>query len=219
MSGLKKIKVLIVDDHAALREPLALALSAEPDIEAATAPEAERAVALAAADPFDVVLMDIDMPGLDCFAAARRIAEARPAAKIIFLSAFAHDSYIESALAAGAKGFLSKSEAPAAIGEAIRSVAGGGASFSEAIMKRLVIGPGSIQLAADGATRASTLTTREREILGYLAKGLSKKEIAGSLGLSVKTIDAHAVSIMGKLGIHDRVELARYAIREKLVEP
>jgi DNA-binding NarL/FixJ family response regulator len=103
--------------------------------------------------------------------------------------------------------------------KAVRTVAAGGVYFSPEVQARIVVDSNGARLAAAGTTRASTLTARELEVLRYIARGLSKKDIAGIMHLSVKTVDNHSTSLMTKLNIHDRVELARYAIREGLAEP
>jgi DNA-binding NarL/FixJ family response regulator len=113
---------------------------------------------------------------------------------------------------------VTKGEPPEVVLSAVRTVAGGGVYFSPQVQERLVVDSTGVHLAAEGATRASTLTSREMEVLRYIARGLSKKDIAAIMHLSVKTVDNHSTSLMSKLNIHDRVELARYAIREGLAE-
>ena len=162
--------------------------------------------------------MDIDMPGLICFDAARRITALQPDARIIFLSAFLHDHYIDQALRAKARGYLTKREPPETVVAAILEVASGGAYFSEEIRSRIVVETGGTKLAERSASLISILTTRETETLRYIAKGLAKKEIAATMGVSVKTVDRHATNLMSKLDIHDRVELARFAIREGIAD-
>lgn len=217
------IRVLMVDDHALLRESLRDRLEAEPDMQVVdTAGSAEEALACVARGCPDVVLMDIDMPGQSCFDAATKLKEVCPDAAIVFLSAFFHDRYIESALAAGATGYMTKDEPPANIVEGVRAAANDLACFSPKVQQRLVIdGKGARLSRTDGdggGARVSLLTTRELEVLRYLARGLSKKEVAALMGVSVKTVSRHTENLMDKLDIHDRVELARYAIREGLAE-
>ncbi|MBU6414352.1 MAG: response regulator transcription factor [Planctomycetes bacterium] len=174
------------------------------------------AIQKAVANKPHIVLFDIDMPGLSCFEAARMIRNRVPETKVVFLSAFAHDNYIEQALACEARGYLTKGQSPQTISEAIRSVANGGSSFAPEVQSRLVIDSDGVRLGTS-LTRNSLLTPRELEVLKYLANGMSKKEIASTMHLSVKTIDNHSTSLMTKLDIHDRVDLARYAIREGLI--
>ena len=150
--------------------------------------------------------------------AAERIKTRSEEMKIIFLSSAFHDHYIESALKIGASGYLHKGEPTETLAMAIREVAAGGSYFSDEIRDRIVEKDGSYSLAEGAKMRSKTLTDREVEVLRYLARGLTKKEIAGLMHLSPKTIESHCARLMDKLDIHDRVELARYAIREGLTE-
>jgi DNA-binding NarL/FixJ family response regulator len=212
--------VLIADDHALVRDMLAQHLEREPGISlvGATA-DAGEALALAEHEKPDVVVLDIDMPGLSAFEAARKIASSAPRARIVFLSGYLNDAYIEQALALEAGGYISKSEPVDAIVRAIRKVAGGSLYFSPQVQQRIVVDGNGVRLRSGPHARLQLLTPREMEILGYLAKGLAKKEMARLADISVKTVDQHCTHIMEKLDIHDRVELAHFAIREGLVEP
>ncbi len=211
------IRILVVDDHALLRDTLIDVLQREPGFKVVGSAEtADKAVeALRTCEP-DVILMDVDMPGGSSFNAARTIQWMRPDARIVFLSAFSHDRYIEQALAAKARGYATKSEPPETIIRAIREVAAGGVYFSPQVKSRLVFEPRATRMseAPAGSSRAASLTSREIEVLRHLSQGHSKKDIAIMMNLSVKTVDRHAANLMSKLDIHDRVELARFAIRE-----
>ncbi len=214
------ITVLLVDDHALVLGALSGWLRGTPDIQVVgEAPNAEIAITEALRLRPDLVVMDVDMPGLLCFDAARTIRARLPETRIVFLSAFFHDRYIQQALDAEASAYLTKGEPPAMVADAIRAVARGGTYFSPEVAERLVIDEAGVSLTTGtGATRGAALAQREIEVLRYVAQGLSKKEIAGTMHLSVKTVDNHCTSLMSKLAIHDRVELARYAIREGLAE-
>jgi len=219
MVATRTITVMLADDHALVREALGNWLRDTGDIRVvAEVGSADEAVAVAVRDKPDVVLMDIDMPGLLAFDAVRTIRTRCPATRVIVLSGFFHDRYIEEALAAEASGYITKGEPAEAVVRAIRAVAAGGAYFSPEVQARIVVDSHGVRLAAQGSTRAATLTPRELEVLRYIARGLSKKDIAAIMHLSVKTVDNHSTSLMTKLNIHDRVELARYAIREGLAE-
>jgi DNA-binding NarL/FixJ family response regulator len=220
MTDTRPITVLLADDHALVRESLSTWLRGAPDMRVlAEVGSADEAVAIAVRDCPDVVLMDIDMPGLLAFDAVRTIRSRCAATRIIMLSGFFNDRYIEAALAAEASGYMTKSEPPQSVLKAIRTVAAGGVYFSPEVQSRIVVDTGGARLASgDGVTRSATLTPRELEVLRYIARGLSKKDIASIMHLSVKTVDNHSTSLMTKLNIHDRVELARYAIREGLAE-
>lgn len=217
---LKRVRVVLIDDHAMVRDSLATWLSQETDIEVvAVAPDADAGTEAVLDVRPDVVLMDIDMPGLSCFDAARQIRRQLPEVHIVFLSAFTNDSYIQQALAVEARGYLTKRETPVAIVEAIRTVVQGGVHFSKEVQGRIVVDGENVRLEQAGeATCGSTLTARELEVLRYIARGMAKKDIGATMHLSVKTVENHSNSIMRKLRIHNRVELARYAIREGLAE-
>lgn len=216
----RTIAVMLVDDHALVRETLRDRLDSEPDLTVVgTAGRAEDALLLLESLRPDVVLLDIDMPGQSSFEAARVMRERLPSARVVFLSAFSHDRYIESALAAHASGYVTKDEPPDVVVEAVRSAAADVAYFSKKVAARLVVDTHGLRLAAGTHSRSSLLTARELEVLRSLSQGLSKKEIAGLLGVSAKTVSRHAENLMAKLDIHDRVELARFAIREGLAEP
>lgn len=215
------IKVLLVDDHALLRQSLSMVLSQNPAIHVvAEAVDGDQAIDLAIRHKPHVVVMDVDMPGVAAFDAATTIQARVPGAKIVFLSAFTHDRYIQSALRCGAMAYLTKNEPPEAVAAAIRAVAVGQTYFSASVQARLVIDSDGVRLSEAAVhSRLAQLSPREIEALTYVAKGLSKKEIAALMHLSVKTVENHASSMMAKLEMHDRVELTRFAIREGLVEP
>jgi len=214
------IRVLLVDDHALMRDSLGQLLGQDDHIQiVGTAANADAALDATMEHKPDIVVMDIDMPGLSPFDAAGRLKSMRPETRLLFLSAFAHDSYIEQALKAGARGYLTKSEPIEQVSLAIRQVAEGRTAFSDSVKSRLVVDENGVQLADERQTRMSTLSAREMEVLRYLAQGLSKKEIAQVMHISVKTVEGHSEKLMSKLDIHDRVELTRFAIREGLATP
>jgi DNA-binding NarL/FixJ family response regulator len=216
----QQCKILLVDDHALLRDMLATQLKAEAGLEVVgTADNADDAIELANKKQPDVLVMDIDMPGMICFDAARNIMATHPEIRILFLSAFFHDRYIEQALAVQARGYVTKRESPQIIIQAIHAIADGGTYFSDEVRSRIMVDRQGVRLAQKGKTRASTLTNRELEVLRYIARGMHKKEIAKTMYLSVKTVENYCAKLMDKLDIHDRVELTRYAIREGLAEP
>jgi DNA-binding NarL/FixJ family response regulator len=215
----KTISVLLADDHALVRDALANWLRESGDVQVVgEVGSADEALAVAVREKPDIVLMDIDMPGLLAFDAVRTIRARSPKTRIIVLSGFFHDRYIEEALASEASGYITKGETTETVLRAIRTVAAGGAYFSPQVQARIVVDSHGARLSEASKTRASTLTPRELEVLRYIARGLSKKDIAAIMHLSVKTVDNHSTSLMSKLNIHDRVELARYAIREGLAE-
>ena len=211
----KTARILLVDDQEMMREALAQHLASQSGFDVvASVPNHERAIEAAREHHPDVALLDIEVPGLDCFVAARAIQQQSPSTRIVFLSAFCRDHYIEQALEVGAAGYIVKGEEPGVLHQAIETVGNGGRFFSEEVENRLVLGDDGLTLRAPGATRAASLTQRELEVLRYIAVGMSKKEVAALVDLSVRTVDAHVRNIMSKLDLHDRVELARFAIRE-----
>ena len=194
-------------------------LGAEPDMTvAASVSNADEAIAEAIRLQPDIILMDIDMPGTSCFEAAGTIRRQLPDTRIIFLSAFFHDRYIEQAMAVQAWGYITKNEPEGSVLEAIRKVSAGVAYFSPEVKARIVVDSQGARLAYQGRSRVSILTKREMEVLRYLARGMAKKEIAHTMHISANTVNRHTTGLMAKLDIHDRVELARYAIREGLAE-
>ena len=213
------VSILIVDDHALVRNMLADRLSREPDLTVcATASDAGAAVLEFNRCRPDIVLMDIDMPGLVSFEAARKIKQSSANTEIIFLSAYTNDRYIEQALTVGAAGYVTKGEPVETVIEAIRAVADGDCYFSPEVRSRLVVQPSGATLTHARQSLAALLTNRELEMLRYVARGMSQKEIATLTGVSPQTVHRHCNNLMSKLDIHDRVDLARYAIREGLAE-
>jgi DNA-binding NarL/FixJ family response regulator len=215
-----KVRILLADDQILFREALAERLNREIDFVIVGQVEtSDAAVEAARRLRPDVILLDIDMPGTFAFEAARQIMDSVSETRLIFLSAFTNDIYIEQALAADAHGYLTKYEPPDRVARGIREVMNGGVSYSEAVQARIVVEEHRIRLnPPQPMSRMSTLSRRELEVLYYIAKGKGKKEIALLTNLSVKTVDHHTTRLMKKLDIHDRVDLARFAIREGLAE-
>ncbi len=212
--------IVMADDHTLVRRSVAQLLQRTPGFAVvADVGTADLAIDAAIKHQPDVVILDIDMPGVACFDAARTIQSRCAKTRIVFLSAFTHDRYIDAALEVGAMAYVTKAEPPESVVRAVQSVAGGSTYFSPEVQARIVIDSNGARLTSEARSRASTLTARELEVLRYVAKGMAKKEIAKTMHLSVKTIENHAANIMKRLDIHDRVELTRFAIREGLVEP
>ncbi len=220
MNSCETISLLLVDDHEMFQDSLKWLFQDHPEIQViGTACNAEEAIERTLELEPAIVLMDIDMPGLICFDGAARIRSLRPETRIIFLSAFFHDHYIEQALNVSAWGYLTKSEPSGRLIEAIKMVSRGRVYFSEQVRSRIVADSSGVRLAKHDEQTSNSLSSREVEVLRYLSRGRSKKEIAGTMHISVKTVEGHTQRIMKKLDIHDRVELARYAIREGLADP
>jgi DNA-binding NarL/FixJ family response regulator len=212
--------ILLVDDHSLLRESLAAQLAQQEGIECVIqASDADAGLYQAKEHQPDIALMDIEMPGSSAFAAAQAIREAVPQCRVIFLSGYDYDDHVERALAAGAKGFVVKADGFSVLLSAIQLVASGGTYFSESIGKRLKLEEGRMRFTLPRSQAVAALTRRERELLMHLGRGASLKEAAAVMHVSYKTADNQKTSLMRKLNIHDRVELARFAIREGLVGP
>lgn len=218
MAALKTISVLVVDDHALIRAALVTVLNATDDLRVvAEASNGADAVELAHKHSPAVVVLDVEMPGVDAFHAASHILQLKPNTAIMFLTGHAHDRAIEQAIKVGALGFVVKGDDPSAIPNAIRAIARGEQYFSPTVADRIKGSLADIRKRKVTGTRGATLSEREVEVLRYVGRGYAKKQIAEMLGISVKTVDKHVTSVMEKLDIHDRVELALYAVREKFI--
>jgi DNA-binding NarL/FixJ family response regulator len=213
------IRIIVADDHQLLRDTLRARLNQEVDITViGTAASAPAALADAAELHPDVVLLDIDMPGGDSFDAAARMLKLTRPPRIVFLSAYTDDRYIDRALAVGATGYIMKAEPMAVVTAAIRSAARGRQTFSPAVAARFAPeGPG--RGTAVRRARGGLLTAREMEVLRLVADGQTDREIARVMNVTPKTVSYHCTNLMKKLATHDRVELTRFAIREGIIEP
>ncbi|MEA2218989.1 MAG: hypothetical protein QOJ35_1615 [Solirubrobacteraceae bacterium] len=209
------IRVLVVDDHAVVRQGLRTFLELQDDIEVVgEAADGEQALAAVVTLEPDVVLMDLVMPQLDGVTAIERLRERSPATRVIVLTSFLDEDKVLPAVRAGAAGYLLKDVQPAELVRAIRMVDRGEALLHPAVAARVMR-----ELAGDGARaeRHELLTARELEVLGLLARGRANKAIAFELGVAEKTVKAHVGNILGKLGLSDRTQAALYAVREGLV--
>ena len=202
----ERIRVLVADDHASFRSGLRSLLATAPDIElAGEATTGVEAVRMADTARADVVLMDVNMPGLDGIEATRRLVDATPHVAVLVLTMHDDDETVFAAIRAGARGYLLKGATRTDILRAVRSVAAGDAIFGPGVARRLV--SYFAQPAPAGAERAfPELTEREHEILDLVARGRSNAEITAHLGLSPKTIRNHVSNVFAKLQVRDRAE-------------
>ena len=207
------ISVLVVDDHAVVRQGLRTFLELQEDI-AVVGEAADGAGALEAVARLqpDVVLMDLVMPGLDGVSAIERLRVLAPVTRVIVLTSFLDEDKVLPAVRAGAAGYLLKDVQPAELVRAIRVVDSGEALLHPAVAARVLR-----ELAGGArAERHALLTAREHEVLALLARGRANKAIAFELGVAEKTVKTHVGNILGKLGLSDRTQAALYAVREGL---
>ncbi|PZT74352.1 MULTISPECIES: response regulator [unclassified Streptomyces] len=204
------IRVLLVDDHQVVRRGLRTFLEIQDDIEVVgeASDGAEGVAAIEKLRP-DVVLMDIKMPGTDGIEALRRLRELANPAKVLIVTSFTEQRTVVPALRAGASGYVYKDVDPDALAGAIRSVHAGHVLLQPEVAGALLAQdePGT------GTGRGSTLTEREREVLGLIADGRSNREIARALVLSEKTVKTHVSNILMKLDLSDRTQAALWAVR------
>ena len=213
---MKRVRILLVDDHAMVRAGFRSLLEKMPEVEvvgeAANGREAIREVA--ALRP-DLVLMDVVMPELNGLDATARIVAAHPSIRVILVTMNASEEYVRQGLRAGASGYLLKESTPEELAQAIRAVSAGGTYLNSSVAHHVVAG---LQ-GGGGASSLERLTSRQREVLQLVAEGNTTKEIARKLGISVKTVEVHRSQLMESLDIHDIAGLVRYAVRSGLVSP
>jgi len=207
-----KIRVMIVDDHAVVRSGLSAFLSVNHDLElVGEAENGQQAVTRAGLLRPDVVLMDIMMPVMDGIAATEAIKRQYPAIQIVALTSFQEDELVQSALRAGAVGYLMKNVTARELSAAIRAAAEGRMTLSSEAAQALV------RANQQAHEFTETLTDREREVLRLMVEGLNNAEIAERLVVSLSTVKYHISNILGKLGVDNRVAAVTQALQRKLV--
>jgi len=215
---MKKIRVLLADDHTLMRRGLRLIVEQQPDIVVVgEAEDGRQAAALSASVKPDVAVLDIGMPNLNGIEAARQITDGESGAAVVILSMHADETYILRALKAGARGYLLKDSAESDLVRAIRSVAEGKSFFSPAVSKVLLEDYVKKLQRTGSEDSYDLLTPREREILQLVAEGKSNKEVANLLHLSVYTVETHRANIMEKLKLKSVPELILYAVRKGII--
>jgi DNA-binding NarL/FixJ family response regulator len=216
----KCITVLLVEDHAVVREGLRILIEAEDDIKiVGEAKTGREAVSMAKQHRPDVVVMDIAMPSLNGIQATQQILKEFPRAKVLILSAHADPEYVDQVMAFGAKGYLTKQTSAEMVARAVREVNSGGTFFSPSVAKHLrnPYKKQSLQHPVSKKTGVR-LTSREAELLQLIAEGQVNKQIASELGISIKTVEKHRQNLMEKLNIHEIAGLTRYAIAAGVIE-
>lgn len=213
------IRVLLADDHALVRRGVRLILEQQPDIQVvAEAADGAEVLAVLRQVEVDLVVLDIAMPIMTGLQAAREIARRREPPRVLMLSMHDNEQYFFSALKLGASGYVLKSVVDEDLVEAVRAAVRGEAFVYPGAMGAIVRDYLD-RLARGDRVPETVLTPREDEVLKLIAEGRSSREIAGLLSISVKTVDKHRSSILARLGMNDRTQLTRYAIRAGLIEP
>ncbi|MFF2849073.1 response regulator [Streptomyces sp. NPDC058001] len=222
MSTPDTIRILLADDHALVRRGVRLILDGEPGLQVvAEAGHGAEAVELARAGGVDLAVLDIAMPRMTGLQAARELSARHPALRILMLTMYDNEQYLFQALKAGASGYVLKSVADRDLVAACRAAMRGEPFLYPAAITALIRSylDHARRDEASGADGDPVLTAREEEVLKLVAEGQSSKEIAGTLVISVKTVQRHRANLLHKLGLRDRLELTRYAIRVGLIEP
>jgi DNA-binding NarL/FixJ family response regulator len=211
------IRVLLADDQALVRAGFRLILDAEPDIEVvAEAADGAEALERAGETRPDIVLMDVRMPTLDGIEATRRLLASSDEVRVLMLTTFDLDEYVVDAFRAGASGFLLKTAPPQQLVAAVRTLRDGDALLAPASTRRLIE---QYARPSESDSALVDLTSREREVLRLLARGLTNAEIAAELVVEPSTVKSHVASVLAKLGLRDRVQAVVFAYESGLVRP
>jgi len=209
----KKIRILLVDDHTVVRRGIRMILSAQPDMEVvAEGKNGFEAIEEAGKTQPDVVIMDVNMEGMNGIEGARRIVESLPRCRVLALSMHRDAVYVREMLKAGAKGYLVKDADDDALLDAVRAVARGDAYISPSVADSVLT-----DYRRHVTNPMDLLTAREREVLQLIAEGKTNKDIASQLSLSVYTVEAHRGRLMEKLNLHSTGELVRFAMRNGFI--
>lgn len=217
---MKKIKILIADDHSIIRSGLRMLFRSNAEFSViAEAENGEEALEKIALHKPDIVILDISMPKINGIEATRVIRERHPSTKVLILTIYESEEYVNQMVLAGASGYVLKDAGKKELFAAVRAIAAGERFFSPGISKLMI--DEFIRQAQSKHHRKPdskpVLTSRETEILSYIARGLTNSQIAKKLFLSIRTIDTHRNNLMQKLNIHDTAGLVRYAIESGLL--
>jgi DNA-binding NarL/FixJ family response regulator len=214
-----KLRILLADDHATVREGVKLIINAQSDMEVvAEAADGRTAIEEAQALKPDVVVMDVSMPRVNGLKATETITQSCPSVKVLALTRHQDDGYLQQLLRAGAVGYVLKQSRPAELLQAIRAVGAGGSYLDPAVAGRVIGDYGRRRQPLPAASGAALLSSREGEVLRLIAWGYSNKEIAARLDLSVKTIETHKANAMHKLQMRSRIDIVRFAVLQGWLE-
>jgi DNA-binding NarL/FixJ family response regulator len=214
-----KTRILLADDHALVRDGLRMVLDAQPDLEVvAEADDGAEALSTAITEDVDLAILDISMPRMTGLHAAHELSRQRPDVRVLILSMHENEQYLYDALKAGASGYVLKTVADRDLVEACRAAMRGERFLYPGAMTTL-IRDYLHRARNDQRVREDPLSPRESEVVKLIAEGHSSRQIADALTISEKTVERHRANILEKLGMRDRVQLTRYAIRRGLVEP
>ena len=216
---MKKLRILLADDHVTVREGVKMIINAQADMEVvAEAADGRGAVAEAQAVRPDVVVMDVSMPRVNGLKATEMLKECCPEVKVLALTRHQDDGYLQQLLRAGAAGYVLKQSRPAELLQAIRAIGEGGSYLDPAVAGRVIGDYGRRRQPVTTVAGAGTLSSREEEVLRLIAWGYSNKEIATRLDLSVKTVETHKANAMHKLQMRSRIDIVRFALLQGWLE-
>jgi DNA-binding NarL/FixJ family response regulator len=216
---MKPLRILIADDHEVVRRGIRALLESHPSwTVCGEVGDGRQAVEQAKQLAPDLVILDVAMPGLNGLDAARRIREVAPHAQILILTMYESDQLVRQVLAAGARGYLLKSDAGRELINAVEALSHRKPFFTARIAEKVLEGYLSEPEESVALQEPGTLTPREREVVQLLCEGKTSKELAGILKISAKTAETHRTNVMRKLGAHSLSELVRYAIRNQIIE-
>ena len=216
---MKKLRILLADDHVTVREGVKMIINAQADMEVvAEAADGRVAVAEAQAARPDVVVMDVSMPRVNGLKATEMLRECCPEIRVLALTRHQDDGYLQQLLRAGAAGYVLKQSRPAELLQAIRAIGGGGSYLDPAVAGRVIGDYGRRRQPVATVAGAGTLSSREEEVLRLIAWGYSNKEIAARLDLSVKTVETHKANAMHKLQMRSRIDIVRFALLQGWLE-
>lgn len=214
LGGPQPLRCVIADDHTLLRQGVRRLLEESPDfLVVGEAGDAAEALKLVLQFRPDILLLDISMPGMSSFEAARLIEEHCPSTRIVYLTMHEDQEYLLQAMRSGASGYLLKDTPALQLRQALRDIHNGNQALSPRLQGKVPVA----ERGGRGSAEKTTLTPREREVMKLLAEGNSVRQAATMLGVSIKTIEAHKLNLMRKLDIHNKAQLVTAAIRKKIV--